>query len=67
MQVSRELWDVAVALISPHGSAAAGIARDRALRAVQEDHQPEFQAGHAVATTLELLLRAEPASGERVQ
>jgi hypothetical protein len=60
----REVWQIAFGLISQHGVEAEIVARDRALKAAQEDNQPEFNIWLAVGAATEHLLKTKPDAGE---
>jgi hypothetical protein len=66
MLLERDMWGLVVTLVSQHGGDALAIARSRALSAIQEDRQPEFQFWEAVSEAVTSLLKLAPDEGEWV-
>jgi hypothetical protein len=60
----RQVWQIAFGLISKHGKDAETVARDRAVKAAEEDNQPEFTIWLAVGAATEHLLKRQPDAGE---
>ena len=60
----REVWGIAIVLARSHGTDAVPVARDRALKAVQEDDRSGFAIWEAVGEALEQLLKPAPDHGE---
>ena len=60
----RQKWGLVVNLVSQHGGDAVAVARARALAAMQEDRQPEFQLWEAVSAAALNLLKLRPDHGE---
>ncbi|HZS84576.1 MAG TPA: hypothetical protein VFA50_17005 [Stellaceae bacterium] len=60
----REVWGIAIVLVRSHGADAVPIARNRSLKAVQQDDRPGFAIWEAVGEALELLLKVQPDQGE---
>ena len=60
----REVWGIAIVLVRSHGAEAVPIARDRSLKAVQQDDRPGFAIWAAVGVALEQLLKGKPDRGE---
>jgi hypothetical protein len=58
------MWGLVVTLVSEHGGDAVAVARSRALSAMQEDRQPEFQLWEAVSEAATSLLKLAPDQGE---
>lgn len=58
------MWRLVVALVSEHGGDAAAVARSRALSAIQEDRQPEFQLWEAVSEAATSFLKLAPDGDE---
>jgi hypothetical protein len=58
------MWGLVVNLVSQHGGDAVAVARSRALAAVQEDRQPEFQLWEAVSEAVTTLLKLAPDEDE---
>ncbi len=60
----REVWGIAIVLVRSNGADAVPIARNRSLKAVQQDDRPGFAIWEAVGEALELLLKVQPDQGE---
>lgn len=58
------MWGLVVTLVSRHGGDAVTVARSRALAAIQEDRQPEFELWEAVSEAATNLLKLAPDEGE---
>jgi hypothetical protein len=60
----REVWGIAIVLVRSHGAEAVPIARNRSMKAVQQDDRPGFAIWEAVGEALEMLLKVKPDRGE---
>jgi hypothetical protein len=60
----REVWGIAIVLLRSHGAEAVPIARDRSLKAVEQDDRPGFAIWEAVGEAIEMLLKSAPDAGE---
>ncbi|MDB5408140.1 MAG: hypothetical protein JWL84_3052 [Rhodospirillales bacterium] len=58
------MWSLVVTLVSQYGGDAVAVARERALAAMQEDRQPDFQLWEAVSEAATDFLKLAPNRGE---